>query len=61
MLSPPQLIWRTQPNFLYTLLLVNGDIEDALEVRHFMYSTLENLGQIHAVPPQHQLYLSRQK
>jgi hypothetical protein len=46
MLSPPQLIWRTQPNFLYTLLLVNGDIEDALEVRHFMYSTLENQGQI---------------
>jgi hypothetical protein len=46
MLSPPQLIWRTQPNFLYTLLLVNGDIEDALEVRHFMYSTLENPGQI---------------
>jgi len=35
MLSPPQLIWRTQPNFLYTLLLVNGDIEDALEVRTF--------------------------
>jgi hypothetical protein len=32
MLSPPQLIWRTQPNFLYTLFLLNGDIEDAVEV-----------------------------
>ena len=32
MLSPPQIVWRTQPNFLYTLLLINGDVEDALEV-----------------------------
>ncbi|XP_023321523.1 26 kDa secreted antigen [Eurytemora carolleeae] len=31
MLTPPELLWRTEPGSLYTILLVNTDIEDSLQ------------------------------
>ena len=33
MLSPPSVLWRTEPGSLYTLLLVNADIERSLQAR----------------------------
>ena len=32
MLTPPELLWRTEPGSLYTILLVNTDVEDSLQV-----------------------------
>jgi len=34
MLTPPELLWRTEPGSLYTILLVNTDIEDSLQVHN---------------------------
>ena len=53
MLTPPELLWRTEPGSLYTVLLVNTDIEDSLQVHSspMVDTDLKDSLQVHSSPP----------
>merc|ERR550517_300478 len=51
MLTPPSVLWRTEPGSLYTLLLLNADIEESFQEgrrsppRKFVHWMLSNIAQ----------------